>query len=298
MNAGWQERRGGPGGWAVRLRRAEALAATATAASGPLRLTAGVLRYQQLRSDPAGPNGAAMAAVIGALTAGAEERRSDGRYPLLDLASAAGPVATAIPGAVAALDDGEAVPEPLLAAGGELAAATEAQRLTLVDAWLEESTSVDPRSGFWVGVAAGPVLEPARAAVPTPGREEWTGRACPGCGGLPQVSVIAPESGAFMEGSPRALVCGRCAGWWAFPRATCAWCGEDDPRKLAPFVAGEGPARLDSCETCGAYVKTFDLRRPGGAPVVPLVDDVATVSLDLWAQEQGLHRPVVSLAGV
>lgn len=298
MSTGWQERRGAPAAWAVRRTRAEELLGSATGAAGPLRLTAGVLRYQEGLAGSGGPEGAATTPVVAAVIAGAELRRAAGRYPLLDLAAVTAPVATAIPGAVAALADGGVAPEPLLAAGGELAACSEEERMALVDAWLEEAASVDPRVGFWVGVAAGPVLEPARASVPTPGREEWTGRACPGCGGLPQVSVIAPESGGFMEGSPRALVCGRCAGWWAFPRATCAWCGEDDPRKLAPYVPEEGPARLDTCETCSAYVKTFDLRRPGAATVVPLVDDVATVSLDLWAREQGLHRPVVSLAGV
>ncbi|MGH9040306.1 MAG: formate dehydrogenase accessory protein FdhE, partial [Acidimicrobiia bacterium] len=144
----------------------------------------------------------------------------------------------------------------------------------------------------------GPVLEAARAARPTPDRVPWAGRACPAGGGLPQVSVIAPESGEFMGGSPRSLVCGRCAGWWTFSRATCAWCGEEDPRKVAPFVPEAGAARIDACETCGVYVKTFDLRQPGGNAVVPLVDDVATLTLDLWAREQGLSRPVVSLAGV
>jgi FdhE protein len=172
------------------------------------------------------------------------------------------------------------------------------ERMAVVDAWLEDPLTVDPVAGFWVGVAAGPVLEPARAAIETPSREQWTGRACPACGGLPQVSVIAPESGEFMGGSPRSLVCGRCAGWWTFPRAVCAWCGEEDPQKVAPFVPDAGAARIDACETCSVYMKTFDLRQPGGSVVVPLVDDVATLTLDLWAREQGLHRPVVSLAGV
>ncbi|HLF41345.1 MAG TPA: formate dehydrogenase accessory protein FdhE, partial [Acidimicrobiia bacterium] len=141
--------------------------------------------------------------------------------------------------------------------------------------------------------------EPARAAVPTPSRDDWTGRACPACGGLAQASVIAEESGEFMGGSPRSLVCGRCAGWWTFPRATCSWCGEDDPRKLSPFVPdGRRGVRIDACDTCRSYVKTFDLREAGGAAVVPLVDDVATVSLDVWAHEQGLSRALVSLAGV
>ncbi|MGH9036786.1 MAG: formate dehydrogenase accessory protein FdhE, partial [Acidimicrobiia bacterium] len=197
---------------------------------------------------------------------------------------------------VAAL--GAVVPDPLAAAGPPLAAASELERMAVVDAWLEDPLTVDPLTGFWVGVAAGPVLERARASIEAPSREQWTGRACPACGGLPQVSVIAPESGEFMGGSPRSLVCSRCAGWWTFPRAVCAWCGEEDPRKVAPFVPEAGAARIDACETCATYVKTFDLRQPGGAVVVPLVDDVATLTLDLWAREQGLHRPVVSLAGI
>ena len=56
--------------------------------------------------------------------------------------------------------------------------------------------------------------------------------------------------------------------------------------------------RIDGCETCGSYVKTFDLREAGGVELVPLVDDVATVALDLWARDQGLVRPLVSFAGV
>ena len=45
-------------------------------------------------------------------------------------------------------------------------------------------------------------------------------------------------------------------------------------------------------------MKTFDLREEGGISLLPLVDDVATVSLDLWAHDQGLSRHLVSFAGV
>jgi formate dehydrogenase maturation protein FdhE len=52
------------------------------------------------------------------------------------------------------------------------------------------------------------------------------------------------------------------------------------------------------CDTCRGYVKTFDLRKKGAGAVIPLVDDVATLTLDVWAHEKGLTRPAVSLAGV
>jgi FdhE protein len=56
--------------------------------------------------------------------------------------------------------------------------------------------------------------------------------------------------------------------------------------------------RIDGCDTCGGYVKTFDLREDASREVVPLVDDVASLALDVWATSRGLSRPVRSLAGV
>jgi len=289
-------RRGGPGDFAVRQARVERLLAApggGGGAAGPLTLMAAVLRYQAAQAgSPAVQN------AVAAMTAGAELRLAAGRFPLLDLAAAVQPVAAGIPAAVSALA-GTALPDQLRAAGVALRDAGDAERAGLVEAWLEDSLGVEAVPGFWVRVAAGPILEGARAGIGTPDRDAWTGAACPACGGAAQVSVIAEESGEFMGGSPRSLVCGRCAGWWTFPRAVCAWCSESDPNRLPSFVPdGRRAVRIDGCESCGHYVKTFDLREPGGADLVPLVDDVATVPLDLWAQDQGLARPLVSFAGV
>jgi len=289
-------RPGGPGDFAARLARAEHLLAApggGGGAAGPLVLMAAVLRYQAARAGrPAVQDAAA------ALTAGAELRRAAGRFPLLDLAAAVEPVAAEIPSAVESLA-GAPLPDPLNAAGMALRDADDGERAGLVEAWLEDPAAPEPVLGFWARVAAGPILEAARAAVATPDRDEWTGAACPACGGPAQLSVIAEESGEFMGGSPRFLVCGRCAGWWTFPRAVCAWCSESDPGRMPSFVPDQRRVtRIDGCESCGHYVKTFDLREPGATELVPLVDDVATVSLDLWAQDQGLARPLVSFAGV
>lgn len=295
MSFGSESRRGGPGEFAARLGRAERLLESSRRSGGaaaPLTLLASVLRFQASR--------AALPAVVSAaeaLAAGSELRMASGRFPLLDLAAGVAPIAGELPLAVAGVGTG--LPDPLVAAGMALESGSEDDRRALVEAWLEDTAGPEPVLGFWVRVAAGPVLEVARAMVATPSNEEWAGGACPACGCLAQVSVIAPETGEFMGGSPRSLVCGRCAGWWSFPRALCTWCGEGDPRRLPSFVPDQRKAvRIDGCETCSTYVKTFDLREAGGIEIVPLVDDVATVSLDLWANDQGLARHLVSFAGV
>jgi FdhE protein len=45
---------------------------------------------------------------------------------------------------------------------------------------------------------------------------------------------------------------------------------------------------VDACDSCRRYVKTIDLTRDGTA--VPIVDDIATLTLDLWARGQGYER--------
>lgn len=166
----------------------------------------------------------------------------------------------------------------------------------LVEAWLANRL-VSPPAAMWLRVGSAPVLEGiARAAVDSADADRSL---CPVCEGMPQISAIVEESGEFMQGSPRYLICSRCAFWWRFARATCPTCGEHDPKQLGSYRADAWPwARIDSCQTCNSYIKTFDLRERGAGAVVPLVDDFATIALDLWAQERALRRRAPSLAGV
>jgi FdhE protein len=50
------------------------------------------------------------------------------------------------------------------------------------------------------------------------------------------------------------------------------------------------------CETCGRYIKIIDLRKDPAA--VPVIDDLATVPLDLWAIERGYEKIELNLAGI
>lgn len=120
------------------------------------------------------------------------------------------------------------------------------------------------------------------------------GGRCFVCGGAPAVGALQDLPNAL---GSRSLTCAVCGSAWRLARLLCAHCGEDDAEKLAVHTAESLPwVRLDECRSCGRYLKTMDLRRRGDA--VPLVDDLATVELDLWARERGLTRVQENLFGL
>jgi hypothetical protein len=225
----------------------------------------------------------------------AQRRRNE--YPLLDPFQSVDLLAGELELATADLA-GEWLPVALRTSGNEVRQQSARDRTAILEAWLDTTDELAAPIGFWCRVAVGPVFELAAAAIlPLP--EDWVGRHCPVCDGSPQASVIAEESGELLGGAPRHLVCARCAAWWSFPRATCPVCGEQDLRCVSGLLnRGQRAVRIDGCQSCHAYVKTFDLRPLGARDIVPLVDDVSTLSLDVWAQTQGFRRVSPSLAGM
>ena len=118
---------------------------------------------------------------------------------------------------------------------------------------------------------------------------------CPFCGGRPIVSFRRgdPES----HGAARWLSCGLCGTEWLFNRIRCPSCGEEDPARLPAFQGGPHAAiRIEACETCRRYVKSVDLTLD--ARPLPEVDDLASITLDLWAIEQGFDRIQPGWAGI
>ncbi|HXZ14101.1 MAG TPA: formate dehydrogenase accessory protein FdhE [Candidatus Sulfotelmatobacter sp.] len=116
---------------------------------------------------------------------------------------------------------------------------------------------------------------------------------CPLCSSRPQVGVLRPEG----DGGKRALICALCANEWAFRRLVCPACGEEDVHKLAVYTAKEFPhVRVEACDACRAYINTVDLTKDGHA--VPVVDELATVPLNLWAVEHGYTKIQTNLLGI
>lgn len=116
---------------------------------------------------------------------------------------------------------------------------------------------------------------------------------CPFCGARPQLAVLRPEG----DGAKRFLLCSMCGTEWFFRRLLCPNCAEENKEHLPVFVAQEFDyVRVDACDTCHTYIKSIDLSKNGNA--VPVVDELATVSLNLWAQENNYKKVQPNLFGV
>jgi FdhE protein len=115
---------------------------------------------------------------------------------------------------------------------------------------------------------------------------------CPMCGGNPIVGVLRPEG----DGARKSLVCMLCAHEWGFRRIYCPACGEEREPHMAFYSAPEiAHVRVDVCDTCKTYLKSIDLTKTGLA--VPIVDELATIPLDLWAREHGYEKLQTNLLG-
>jgi len=256
---------------ARRAARAERLAVEAPGAAAPLRFAAGLYVAQARASE--------------AIEALHVRRALSGRL-YEDAERIAGPAATVLSYAVDAGPAG-------------LAAAARSRRDEL------SSTAAKRLLVYWVGGrTAGedylsrailrPYVETLRRWNVTPDRVHRRG-GCPFCGGPPAIALR--RDGAEMEGSRRFLGCALCGGEWHFSRILCPACFEEDPYKLPAFRAETHAAvRIEACETCHRYVKSIDLSED--ARPIPEVDDLASLSMDLWAAEQGLARIEPGLAGV
>jgi FdhE protein len=116
---------------------------------------------------------------------------------------------------------------------------------------------------------------------------------CPICTGKPQVGVLREEG----HGSKRSLVCSLCLAEWDYRRIVCPACGESQFENLASYTASQFEhVRVEACETCKVYIKTVDLTKNGLA--IPVVDELATIPLTLWAQEKGYTKLQPNLLGM
>jgi formate dehydrogenase maturation protein FdhE len=166
----------------------------------------------------------------------------------------------------------------------------------MVTSWLRGEQQ-DGTDVFLARAATTPVLE----AIPDLSQGENPlqpahARACPTCGGPPQVSVFVDSGEALVTGQRR-LVCARCANEWVYPRMTCVACGETEGSKLVVLADPQQlpHLRIDACERCKRYIVSVDARLEGHA--VAAVDEIAAIPLDITAVERGFTKVAPNLMG-
>jgi len=169
-------------------------------------------------------------------------------------------------------------------------AAVENQPRMLAEFLRNRQEAGDATSSFVARVLLQPCAELEASRRPLP--PVYTKAVCPICASRPQLAVLRPEG----DGGKRHLVCSFCFTEWEFRRVICPICEETDKDKL-PRYSAEDPiaVRVEACDTCKAYLKSFDMTVDG--LMVPEVDEIASVALDLWAVEHGYYKFQLNLLG-
>ena len=118
--------------------------------------------------------------------------------------------------------------------------------------------------------------------------EQWLRNYCPTCGSLPSMAQLIGAD----QGRQRLLSCACCRTVWRYRRTGCPFCENEDDRHLAVVkVEGEGGLRIDYCQSCKGYLKTYD----GEGSETVLLADWTSIHLDVIAHDRGLKRLAASL---
>jgi FdhE protein len=254
-----------------RASRADDLLRETPAAEEPLRFSAGLYRVQA-RVASAVAAAHALAPLTGKLAADLE-RFADPAAPILQYAADEGPEVLGDQARARQTDS------------------PETARTRLFVFWGGDRSAADD---YLSRAVLRPYVETLRSLHVPPDRVHRPGQ-CPFCGGAPWMG--ARREGSQMEGARRLLVCALCGGEWSFDRILCPSCLESEPTKLPQFQSDlHPPVRIEACETCRRYVKSIDLSLD--ARPIPEVDDLVSLSMDLWANEQGFTRIEPGLAGI
>lgn len=127
--------------------------------------------------------------------------------------------------------------------------------------------------------------------------ENLDGNGCPVCGFPPSVSFI--QDTADVEGG-RYLRCLLCRTDWPYNRTSCVFCGTNSDDNFDYFFDDKcGYITIQACSKCSSYIKIVDTRQISGShgQVVPDLEDIASFSLDIWAEDRGLKKVSGNLIG-
>jgi FdhE protein len=185
-----------------------------------------------------------------------------------------------------ALDD-DAAPEGARSALAALRAADDSHLEKLAATLLEGEISAELAGELPFVAAALQVTYTGMAARLDPAALQKLDApgVCPCCGSPAVASVV--RLGAAIN-NLRYLHCSLCNSEWNVPRATCTTCDNDKEVALQELAGSKSPVRAETCDACKSYLKiVYQDKDPN---VDPVADDLATLALDMLADEAGYQR--------
>jgi FdhE protein len=158
---------------------------------------------------------------------------------------------------------------------------------------VDRITALTPGSGVnleaWqavIALVAFPLLHACRRRYASAMPESWVEGYCPICGAWPAFAEVRGiEQRRFFR-------CGRCGVEWHARLLRCAYCNMTDHDELVSLVPEHSGvhAVIDACRRCHGYVKALN-RLQGCDPETVMLEDLASVDLDIAALDQGYARP-------
>ena len=150
---------------------------------------------------------------------------------------------------------------------------------------LAETNQLNETMIRFLGWALIDALVPVKVKEPSFWEHEakWKRNYCPVCGRQAVLAQLRKEQ----EGRARYLSCDGCHTVWPYKRVGCVYCQNVDLKQMHILeVDGEPEMRLDVCDECHTYLKTYNQE---GAEDVYL-REWTTIHLDLLGEEQGLRK--------
>lgn len=104
--------------------------------------------------------------------------------------------------------------------------------------------------------------------------KNWIYGVCPTCGKKPGMSILKRTG----RGRERFLSCCHCGITWSYKRVGCPYCGNADPKTLGVIdVEEEGDIRIDVCNSCDSYIKTYTDK----GKTITAYEDWASIHIDM-----------------
>ncbi len=133
-----------------------------------------------------------------------------------------------------------------------------------------------------VARALAPRLDPERV---------WPHGHCPICGSLPLMGRLKDQEGKRMH------TCSFCSYEFRAPRLACPFCMDEKPSGAEYYASEDEPGfQMAVCRACNTYFKLADFRQ-FDRDFIAVLDDPASLGMDLAARQMGLSRPTLSAWG-